>query len=137
MTNGQSTESTARCLRGVAWNRGFVDHGEGELRRSVSACIPTRHARQGQGTGAGGCVRKSFRSRANPRTGISGGCVSHAERAAAHHSRENAGWGFATAERSSGALVVCCVGKAKETAPRCMTSLVTEVYWLLVVSEEG
>ena len=38
---------------------------------------------------------------------MSGGCTSRAEHAAAHHSRENVGWGFAAAERSSWAHVVC------------------------------
>ena len=73
------------------------------------------------------CVRTSPRCRccSNPRTGMFGGWVSHAERAAAHHSRGQsaaAGRGFAAAERPAGPMaVVCCVvggvGQAKETVP--------------------
>ena len=67
----------------------------------------------------GRCVRTSSQCRANPRTGIFGGCISHAERAAAHHSRGQsaAGLGFAAAERLAGPMLLvwlCVVGGRPE-----------------------
>ena len=104
-----------KCLRGVAWHRGFLAHGEGELLRSVKAGVYSNTPHEAAGSKHGGLVgvcahRTSPRCRTNPRAGIFGGCFSYAERAAAHHSRENAGWGFAAAERSSCAhMAVVCV----------------------------
>ena len=50
-------------------------HGEGEVAAVSVGVFSTRHTRPGQSTGVGRCVRTSFRSRANPRAGISGGCA--------------------------------------------------------------
>ena len=51
---------------------------------------------------------------ANPRSGIPGGCGSHAEHAAAHHSRENAGWASQRPSVLAGPMFVCCcAGQAK------------------------
>ena len=47
-----------------------------------------------------------------PRAGIPRGCAPRAEYAAAHHSRENAGRGFAAAERSSWAHACCVLCRA-------------------------
>ena len=82
----------------------------------MSAC--SQHATHQAGSKHGGmggvCTHCPGDVRANPRAGMPGGCVSRAERAAAHHSSGNAGRGFAAAERSSWAHVVCCcVGQAK------------------------
>ena len=48
-----------RCLCGITWNREFMAHGEGEGRRSVSACF--QHATPGRvkARRAGRCVRTS------------------------------------------------------------------------------
>ena len=101
-----------RFLCGITCNREFMAHEEGEGRRSVSACSP--HATPGRVKARrdGRRVRTFPRNRATPRAGISGGCGSRAERAAAHHSRETAGWGFAAAERSSRAFVCVLLCRA-------------------------
>ena len=91
-----------------SWPTG-KERGGGQCRRVFN----TPHQAGSKHGGLGGVCAHLSRRRANPRAGLSGGCRSRAERAAAHHSRENAGWGFAAAERSSRARVCCCVGQAK------------------------
>ena len=64
----------------------------------------------------GRCVRTSSRRRTNPRTGMFGGCASHAERAAAHHPRGQsaAGWSFASAGRLAGPMLCVVQGRLKK-----------------------
>ena len=81
-------------------------HGEGEgggpCRRVSQHATPGRVKARGLGR----CVRTSSEAVRTRGKECPGAAYSRAEHAAAHHSRENAGWGFAAAERSSWAHVV-------------------------------
>ena len=113
-----------RCLHGLKIAPVGPSWGRRAAAVSVGVCSNT--PRQEAGSRHGGlvawCVRTSSRCRANPRTGIFGGWISNAERAAAHHSRGQsaAGLGFAAAERlaSPPRGPSCCVFLCRKTVPR-------------------
>ena len=76
-------------------------HGEGEGRRSVLAC--SQHATPGRVKARGlvgvyAHLSEAVRTRGQ---GCPGAAYSRAEHAAARHSRENAGWGFAAAVKNA------------------------------------